>query len=170
MVVPFASRATKRIARKAPSRKGCAKIERSLCRAPWHRRPGYDLRRASRYHLDFLSNTAHERLVQGFPSDASFFRASCSSLSMLLRSFLGNPNIKIHLFPLLVATSVRNPPRFPSPGRAIRFFRSPATQVRVEKATGHLPYSFAKAIRCQSLLSCPTVKPPGLIDRHHTLF
>ena len=66
MVVPFASRATKRIARKAPSRKGCAKIERSLCRAPWRRRPGYDLRRASSYHLDFLCNAAHVRLVQGF--------------------------------------------------------------------------------------------------------
>ena len=67
MVIPFASRATQRIARKTPSRKGCVQIERSLCRTPWHCRPGYNLRRASRDHLDFPSNTAHVRLVQGFP-------------------------------------------------------------------------------------------------------
>ncbi len=68
MVIPFASLATKRIARKAPSTKGCAKTERSLCRAPWCRRPSYDLRLTSREHLDFSSNAAHVRLVQGFPN------------------------------------------------------------------------------------------------------
>ena len=55
MAIPFANRATRRIARKAPSRKGCAKIERSLCRPPWRRRPGYDLRCAPRDHLDFTA-------------------------------------------------------------------------------------------------------------------
>ena len=44
---------TRRIARKAPSLKGCGKIERSLCRPPGHCRPGYNLRRAPRDHLDF---------------------------------------------------------------------------------------------------------------------
>ncbi len=77
MVIPFASRATNRIARKTPSLKGCVKtqlccvsrygqIERSLWHAPWHRRPGYDLRCASCDLLDFPGNAAHVRLVQGF--------------------------------------------------------------------------------------------------------
>ena len=56
--------------RKAPSLKGCAKIERSFCLAPWCRRLGYDLRRASHGHLDFPAT----RLMR------DLFRASLDAL------------------------------------------------------------------------------------------
>jgi hypothetical protein len=56
---------------------------------------------------------------------ARCFNASSSSLSMLLRSFFGKPYTNIQRLPLLVATSVRKPPRLPCPVRAIRFFSSP---------------------------------------------
>src|SRR5574340_1461376 len=64
--IPFTSRAALQAARKAPSRKGCGRIGRSLWRAPRHRRPSYDLRRASCDHPAFASNAAHEGLDQRF--------------------------------------------------------------------------------------------------------
>jgi len=62
MVDPFARSLTKQNARKAPPHKGCGKIGRSLRCAPWHRSPGYDLRRASYDHPDFTSNALSEDL------------------------------------------------------------------------------------------------------------
>src|SRR5258706_6017907 len=63
---PFASRATKQIARKAPSHPGCGKMRRLLRRAPRHRSPSYDLRRAPRIHPHFARNAIRVGLVQRF--------------------------------------------------------------------------------------------------------
>ena len=55
---------------------GCAEILPSLCRAPWHRSPGYDLRRTTCDHHDFGSNAAYGGLVQCFPDSLLKFVAS----------------------------------------------------------------------------------------------
>jgi hypothetical protein len=59
---PFARSLTRQTARKAPSRKGCSKIGRSWRCAPWHRSPGYDLRRAPYDYPAFSSNALGEDL------------------------------------------------------------------------------------------------------------
>src|SRR5690242_9969883 len=64
--IPFARSLTKQSARKASSRLGCSKIERSLRYTPLHRRPSYDLRRAPCDHPDFTSNALRGGFVQRF--------------------------------------------------------------------------------------------------------
>ena len=61
----FARSLTRQTARKAPSHPGCGKIGRSWRCAPWHRSPGYDLRRAPYDHPDFNSNALSEDLFSG---------------------------------------------------------------------------------------------------------
>jgi hypothetical protein len=61
-LTPFARSLTRQTARKTPPHKGCGKIGRSLRCAPWHRSPGYDLRRAPYDHPDFTSNALSEDL------------------------------------------------------------------------------------------------------------
>ncbi|HVW65713.1 MAG TPA: hypothetical protein VHB01_11945 [Nitrosospira sp.] len=51
--------------RKAPSHPGYDKIGHSWRCAPWHRSPGYDLRRAPYDHPDFTSNALSEDLFKG---------------------------------------------------------------------------------------------------------
>ena len=58
----FARSLTRQTARKAPPHKGCGKMGRSWRCAPWHRSPGYDLRRAPYDHPDFTSNALSEDL------------------------------------------------------------------------------------------------------------
>jgi len=59
---PFVRSLTRQTARKTPPHKGCGKIGRSPRCAPWHRSPGYDLRRAPYDHPDFTSNALSEDL------------------------------------------------------------------------------------------------------------
>jgi hypothetical protein len=61
-LIPFARSLTRQTARKAPSHPGCSKIGRSWRCTPWHRSPGYDLRRAPYDHPDFTSNALSEDL------------------------------------------------------------------------------------------------------------
>ena len=65
-LTPFATSATQHTARKTCAHAGCGKIVRSLCRAPRHRSPSYDLRRTSCDHHNFASNAVHGGLVQCF--------------------------------------------------------------------------------------------------------
>jgi hypothetical protein len=62
---PFARSLTRQTARKAPSHPGCGKINCSWRCAPWHRSPGYDLRRAPYDHPDFTNNALSEDLFRG---------------------------------------------------------------------------------------------------------
>jgi CrcB protein len=61
-LIPFARSLTRQTTRKSPSHKGCGKIGCSPRCAPWHRSPGYDLRRAPYDHPDFTSNALSEDL------------------------------------------------------------------------------------------------------------
>jgi NAD(P)-dependent dehydrogenase (short-subunit alcohol dehydrogenase family) len=61
-LIPFARSLTRQTARKTRSRLGCGKIGRSWRCAPWHRSPGYDLRRPPYDHPDFTSNALSEDL------------------------------------------------------------------------------------------------------------
>jgi hypothetical protein len=72
-LIPFARSLTRQTARKASSPRGCGKIGRSSCCAPWHRSPGYDLRRVPYDHPDFTSNALSE----------DWFRASLGVHRML---------------------------------------------------------------------------------------
>jgi hypothetical protein len=66
--VPFARSLTKQAARKGPSHPGCGKIGCSWRCAPWHRSPGYDLRRAPYDHPDFTGNASSENLFSDSPN------------------------------------------------------------------------------------------------------
>jgi hypothetical protein len=60
--VPFARSLTRQTACKASSHSGCDKIGHSWRCAPWHRSPGYDLRRAPYDHPDFTQQRAQQDL------------------------------------------------------------------------------------------------------------
>ncbi len=72
-LIPFARSLTRQTARKAPPHKGCSKIGRSPRCAPWHRSPGYDLRRAPYDHPDFTSNALSKDLFSASLSLAVIF-------------------------------------------------------------------------------------------------
>ena len=65
--IALTSDATRQFARKASSHMGCNQIARSLRRPPWHRSPGYDLRRSSRDHRNLVCNAARGGINQCFP-------------------------------------------------------------------------------------------------------
>src|SRR6266498_4894635 len=55
---------------KSPVPPGCGKMRRLLRRAPRHRSPSYDLRRAPRIHPRFARNAIRVGLIQRFLSRA----------------------------------------------------------------------------------------------------
>ena len=63
------SGATRQFARQTPSHMGCNQIARSLRRPPWHRSPGYDLRRSTRDYRDLVCNAARGGVNQRFLSE-----------------------------------------------------------------------------------------------------
>jgi hypothetical protein len=64
-LMPFARNTMQQAVRKISALAGCGKIVRSRCRAPRHRSPGYDLRRASCDHHDFAATRLMEDLIKG---------------------------------------------------------------------------------------------------------